>query len=98
MTWFVLLCPSEPLTLRGIFLCLERHNYSASFNLSCQLVLQESLDCLPGLEFPHPAVGLDKADAPLIDADQENTLRLLYLLEGTVGPQADNRLDGFVGL
>lgn len=98
MTWFVLLCPSEPLSLRGIFLCLERHHHSAGIDLSRQLVLQKSLDGLPGLELPHPAVGLDKADAPLIDADQENTLRLLYLLEGTVGPQADNRLDGFVGL
>mgnify|MGYP006990173511 CR=1 FL=1 len=53
--------------------------------VALQLFLQERLDSLPRLQFPHPAVGLGESDTPLVDPDEEDALRLLHLLEGAVG-------------
>lgn len=67
-------------------------------NLLLQSALQIFLDGLPGRELPHATIRLDKADATVIDSDQENALRLLHLLEGTVRPELHQRPDLLIGL
>nr|DAJ91805.1 MAG TPA: hypothetical protein [Caudoviricetes sp.] len=63
-----------------------------------QSAFQILLDGFPGSQTPHAAVSLNEADTPVTDANQEDALRLLDLLEGTIGPELHQRADLLVGL
>ena len=63
-----------------------------------QSAFQILLDGFPGSQTPHAAVSLNEADTPVTDANQEDALRLLDFLEGTIGPELHQRADLLVGL
>nr|DAI05206.1 MAG TPA: hypothetical protein [Caudoviricetes sp.] len=71
----------------------QHHDSAPCLDIIRQGRLQVRLDGLPRGELPHAAVGLHEGDAALVDADQEQAVGLLQLLERAVGAEMHQRAD-----